>query len=292
MKKVLTLIVLALAGFFTSAQSENQKSLLWEISGPEEKVSYLFGTYHLLGSDYIQEKPSLNSIYQKSQTVVVETIIDSALLPQLSMLSIMQESIEDMADSADYALIKKTLEPIIGAPMALLNHMKPMALAAVISMQLAQEATPDTFLFSGLPIDQFFASDSKARGKKIVALETMMQQMEILMNSESVEDQLEALIYIIKEEEETRAMTERTILAYMQQDIPAMLDISSDYEEDMGDMTALLDDRNKDWVPKLKPLLAEGSAFIAVGALHLPGEFGLIELLRQEGYSVRAVEIK
>jgi hypothetical protein len=78
----------------------------------------------------------------------------------------------------------------------------------------------------------------------------------------------------------------------MQQDIPAMLDISSDYEEDMGDMTALLDDRNKDWVPKLKPLLAEGSAFIAVGALHLPGEFGLIELLRQEGYSVRAVEIK
>jgi uncharacterized protein YbaP (TraB family) len=292
MKKVVALFTLLLAGLFVSAQSVKQNSLLWEITGPKGKVSYLFGTYHLLGSDYIKEKPNLNLVYEKSETVVVETIIDSALLPQMAMKTIMVESIEDMVDSADYALISAAVEPLVGAPMSMLNNMKPMALATVISLKMAQDATPDSFQFSGMPIDQYFASKAKELKKNTVPLESMMEQADILLNGESIEVQLEALLYILKEKEEGRQMAQRTMTAYIEEDLAAMLTLSQDYEEEMGDVSAILDDRNKNWIPKLKPLLAEGSVFIAVGALHLPGEFGLIRLLRAEGFSLKPVEVK
>jgi uncharacterized protein YbaP (TraB family) len=167
-----------------------------------------------------------------------------------------------------------------------------MALATVISLKMAQDATPDSFQFSGMPIDQYFASKAKELKKNTVPLESMMEQADILLNGESIEVQLEALLYILKEKEEGRQMAQRTMTAYIEEDLAAMLTLSQDYEEEMGDMSAILDDRNKNWIPKLKPLLAEGSVFIAVGALHLPGEFGLIRLLRAEGFSLKPVEVK
>jgi uncharacterized protein YbaP (TraB family) len=257
-----------------------------------QKGGCLFGTYHLLGSDYIKEKPNLNSVYEKSKTVVVETIIDSALLPQMAMKAMMVESIADMVDSAEYRIISEAVEPLVGAPMSLLNKMKPMALATLISLNMAQAATPDSFQFSGMPIDQYFAAHAKKQKKEVVPLESMMEQADILLNGESVEDQLEALLYILNEKDEVRQMTQRTITAYMKEDLAAMLAISQDYEEEMGDMSAILDDRNKNWIPKLKPLLAKGSVFIAVGALHLPGEFGLIKLLEAEGFGFKALALK
>lgn len=292
MKKVVAIITILLSGFFVSGQSIKQNSLLWEITGPEGRVSYLFGTYHLLGSDYIKEKPNLNLVYEKSKTVVVETIIDSALLPQMAMKAMMVESIAEMVDSAEYIIISEAVEPLVGAPMSLLNNMKPMALATLISLNMAQAATPDSFQFSGMPIDQYFAAHAKKQKKEVVPLESMMEQADILLNGESVEDQLEALLYIINEKDEGRQMTQRTITAYMEEDLAAMLAISQDYEEEMGDMSAILDDRNKNWIPKLKPLLAKGSVFIAVGALHLPGEFGLIKLLEAEGFGFKALALK
>ena len=292
MKKVLTLLVLLFTALFTSAQSKNEKSLLWEISGPEGKISYLFGTYHLLGSDFINENPTLNNVYSNANNIVVETVIDSAQLPQMAQYSMMQESIKGMLDSTDYLLLSEKIEPLVGAPMVFLDNMKPMALATMLTLQMATAETPDTFLFEGMPIDQFFAWDAKKKNKNILPLETMLEQIELLFNSETVEDQLEALMYMVKEPEEMQEMTQNTIKAYIQQDLDAMVDISNDYEEDMGDMTKLLDERNENWIPKLKPLLAEGSTFIAVGALHLPGELGLLELLRAEGYTLKALELK
>jgi uncharacterized protein YbaP (TraB family) len=289
MKKVLTLLVLLFTALFTSAQSKNEKSLLWEISGPEGKISYLFGTYHLLGSDFINENPTLNNVYSNANNIVVETVIDSAQLPQMAQYSMMQESIKGMLD---YLLLSEKIEPLVGAPMVFLDNMKPMALATMLTLQMATAETPDTFLFEGMPIDQFFAWDAKKKNKNILPLETMLEQMELLFNSETVEDQMEALMYMVKEPEEMQEMTQNTIKAYIQQDLDAMVDISNDYEEDMGDMTKLLDERNENWIPKLKPLLAEGSTFIAVGALHLPGELGLLELLRAEGYTLKALELK
>jgi uncharacterized protein YbaP (TraB family) len=52
---------------------------------------------------------------------------------------------------------------------------------------------------------------------------------------------------------------------------------------------ALVSGRNRVMRDRLAPILAEGGAFVAVGALHLSGEDGLVELLRRDGYAVMRV---
>lgn len=292
MKKLILLFTFIFFGLFVKAQNSSANSLLWEISGPEGKVSYLFGTYHLLGSDFLKENTSLNKAYTSSKQVVVEMVMDSAQLPQMVPYYMMQGSLKAMMDSTEYQMLATEIEPMLGAPIAMLDNMKPMALATMLSMQMAQSETPDTFLFEGSPIDLFFAAEAKKEAKKVVPLETMLEQVELLMNSQTIEDQLEGLVYLVTEKEEVRAMTQNTIKAYIEQDLAAMLQISNDYEDEMGEMSALIDDRNKNWIPKLLPLLDQGSTFIAVGALHLPGENGLIELLQNEGYALRPITLK
>ena len=83
--------------------------------------------------------------------------------------------------------------------------------------------------------------------------------------------------------------------AYKQRDLGAMLAINKQ-AMDAGDQRLARDfqrrliiDRNRRMADRMQQYLKEGNAFVGVGALHLPGEQGLLELLEQRGYSVRAV---
>lgn len=84
-------------------------------------------------------------------------------------------------------------------------------------------------------------------------------------------------------------VTAELIEAYQKEDINAMAELNREWSEEYGEMTALLDDRNLKWMPTLKNIFNKGSAFVAVGALHLSGDEGLISLLREAGFTVTAV---
>ncbi|WP_417593132.1 TraB/GumN family protein [Owenweeksia hongkongensis] len=276
---VLLLVVLP-----TKAQ---KSSLLWKIENPKTKaVSYIFGTYHLIGSAYLDENAPVKKAYEESETVVIETELDSSAMMMVAMKAMMLDnSLKSLVDSADYVLLKQEIEPIIGMPISQFDNVKPIMLSTMYSVAKAQEVTPKDFTFDGTPIDLFFAEDGKEKGKKVVPLETAMEQAEILFDSQTVEEQAAALVENVKAELEDDLSAE-ILDAYQKQDLDKLWELSQDWDESMGEMTLLLDDRNKKWIPKLKPLLDEGKVFIAVGALHLPGEMGVLELLKAEGYKV------
>ena len=69
-----------------------------------------------------------------------------------------------------------------------------------------------------------------------------------------------------------------------------MFELSEEAADQYGDMAVVLDNRNNKWIAKLAPVLNQGNAFIAVGALHLPGKEGLISLLSAEGYKLTPVK--
>ena len=82
--------------------------------------------------------------------------------------------------------------------------------------------------------------------------------------------------------------------AYLDRDLGALVELQQQFmyaETDIDDrfMAALVDKRNQRMVQRMQGLLAEGNAFIAIGALHLPGEKGVLHLLEQQGYSVTPV---
>ncbi|WP_417609360.1 TraB/GumN family protein [Owenweeksia hongkongensis] len=276
--------VLLLAVLPVKAQ---KSSLLWKIKNPETKaVSYIFGTYHLIGSAYLDENAPVKKAYEEAETVVVETELDSSAMMMVAMKAMMLDnSLKSLVDSADYVLLKQEIEPIIGMPISQFDNVKPIMLSTMYSVAKAQEVTPKDFTFDGTPIDLFFAEDGKEKGKKVVPLETAMEQAEILFDSQTVEEQAAALVENVKAEVEDDLSAE-ILDAYQKQDLDKLWELSQDWDESMGEMTLLLDDRNKKWIPKLKPLLDEGRVFIAVGALHLPGEMGVLELLKAEGYKV------
>ena len=120
--------------------------------------------------------------------------------------------------------------------------------------------------------------------------------MNLLYNQTSLKRQAEQLLCMLNNVEPTIDQTQRLTATYMAQDLGAMSKIA---DESLGgpqcEMTpqekvTLIDDRNKKWAKQLPAIMKEVPTFIAVGALHLPGENGILNLLKQQGYTVDPVK--
>ena len=285
-------IVVILAAFtmFFEVPMQAQNSLLWEISAPNGNTSYIFGTYHLIGSDYLADHPKVAEAYASAEKVVVETVIDSSKLMEVAAMSVMQnQTLWDFYDTAQFELINTEFSEVTGMPLTSMTQLKPVAIAMFYSLSIAQQELVNSGLnFSGQPIDVYFAGKGRRSGKEVISLETMMEQMEMLYNSDSLEEQAKMLLTLM--EDSTVTDISVTLLEYYEEeDIEAMAKLADETGDDYGDMAVLLDNRNNKWIEKLEPVLDEGNAFIAVGALHLPGREGLIQLLKDRGFEIRPV---
>ena len=137
--------------------------------------------------------------------------------------------------------------------------------------------------------------EAKQHNKKVKGLETMAYQAGVL-DSIPYKLQAEQLVTYIdksnKGEEDDKEMKDM-FEAYKSQDLKKLEALMVETDAGMaGFIDIMLYHRNRNWVNKLKPLLPEKSLLIAVGAGHLPGEKGVINLLRKEGYTVTPVENK
>ena len=244
MKKALSLLSLT---FLLVVQAEAQKknSLLWEVKAPNGKTSYLFGTYHLIGSDYLKTHKKVEDAYTKSKTVVVETVIDSSKMMQMAMVGMMPEkSLKSMVDSADYEMLKKEIMRVTGYDIAMFDQMKPMTITAMYAMAMAEEELDGEGL-SGNPIDLYFASYGKRNGKEVIELETMMEQAEMLYNGNTPEEQAAILVQTVKDSLKSSEATGDLLEAYMSEDLDKMWEMASEEEDPLMDMALLLDNRNQ-----------------------------------------------
>jgi len=143
------------------------------------------------------------------------------------------------------------------------------------------------------PMDMWIQTKAKETNKPVFALETMKDQADLLFNSSSLERQIEMLLqYIRMEKKSIDAETEKLEKCYSEQNLTCLVDLmqSSDYSD--IEKNLLLRDRNIRWIPQLKETMMKQSNFVAVGALHLAGDQGLISLLQKEGYTVKPVRSK
>lgn len=280
------------AGINISASAQTDTSLLYEISGNGiEKPSYLFGTFHLLKSEYIQEKQRIQKKFDEADIVVVETLIDSSQIMQVAMMGMMPgKSLKEMLDEKAYNMINEELKASMSVDLSLLDQFKPAYISTMLTQVYANREYTWLEKYQGEIMDVYFAHEGKARQKKVVPLETMKEQASILFNGTSLEDQADQLEEMVLQKEETFSLLQKMGDDYMNENLPGLLELGEKYEDEFNDLTALVDDRNANWMKTIPSLLEEGNAFIAVGALHLPGDQGLIQLLIQKGYTVTAVQ--
>jgi uncharacterized protein YbaP (TraB family) len=172
-----------------------------------------------------------------------------------------------------------------GIPEIVLDRMKPWAAAVTLSMP-----APDT----GEVLDMLLYQRALQAGKQVFGLESIHEQLAVFDDMPERE-QLVLLRDAVENFPEIDALHRELLDAWMQRDLAKLMAINAAALQ-AGDreLAAELQDRliirrNQLMAERLQPYLQEGNVFVAVGALHLPGETGLLSLLAQRGYTVRVI---
>ncbi len=144
-------------------------------------------------------------------------------------------------------------------------------------------------------LDTYFQQQAGQQGKKVGGLETAQSQIDILFNSQTLQRQANLLYCAISDIEKGIEQSKRLIAAYEKQDLDAMLQLMEERDGNScdplpGEMEAMLDNRNKAWVEKMPAIMTEAPTLFVVGAGHLPGDNGVLNLLKQQGYTIEAMK--
>lgn len=285
MKHLLFVFSFLVTPFFSTQAQEG--GLLWQISGNGlEQPSYLFGTFHLLDHHFIESHKAAYAAYQSSDAVVVEVEIDSSQMLQMQMMMIMPNHINTLLDSAAYAQVDQELTAQFGQGLQQLGTLKPMALSAMLALQYYAQVDPSVTGLKGIPMDVWVLENGRKNNKEGYALESLLEQSELLFNSLSDSAQATMLLEMVLAKEDMLKTSKTLIDSYKAKDLASIAEVGFQSMGDEEMYKALLFERNHNWMEQLPAILARHQAFIAVGSLHLPGEEGLIHLLQQAGYTV------
>jgi uncharacterized protein YbaP (TraB family) len=291
--RILRLYVAWLGVLFCQALMAAQPSsgpahgLLWKISRPGTAPSYLFGTMHSEDAGVIDLAPAVESAFTGCRQVILEVNLDTNAMIAGSTAMLLTDG-RRLSEIVGETLFERTAAALQsrGIPEALADHMKPWAAATALTMP-----APET----GRVLDVVLFQRAQQSGKPIHGLETITEQLEVFEGL-PLNDQVALLRDAVEQFGGIDAMNAELLAAYKRQDLATMMAIN-EAAMATGDQRLagefqrrLIVDRNHRMADRMEPWLQQGGAFVAVGALHLPGEQGLIRLLERQGYSVRAIE--
>jgi uncharacterized protein len=295
MKRISASLLLALFTLTVFAQKEKKQNntLLWKISGNGlEKPSYLYGTIHIICADDAGMSDSLKKVISDCEEVYFEVDMDN-LFDMLGAVTKMKmkgdTTLKDLLSAEDYQKVKNYFDQKGSMlPFSIVETYKPILAASTLEQQSLDCETTAI-------MEQVIMEEAKKKKKKISGLESMAYQAGLL---DSIPYKLQArqLVSYIDSAtigDKDNKQVNELFQAYKEQDLGKLEALMVETDAGMSGFTdILLYHRNLNWVIKLKELLTAKSLLIAVGAGHLPGEKGVIQLLIKQGYSVTPVENK
>lgn len=291
MKKFLLFSVSFLTCAFIVCNAQQQKrkanSLLWKITGNNLKQpSFLFGTVHMICPDQFLWTSAMKKSLNASRQVAFEMDLDDpSLLMQVSAGLMLPDSMElkDFFTPNEYSRLLKYAEDTLKISGFMLSKMQPFAI-----LTMAMETNNNCKGEQPVSYEQKIMGWAKEDHKEIVGLESAQDQLAVIskMNKDSTAEQI---LRFLNEPKETGKQYQQLISAYTHQDLNKLHKIILSSPDMKADLPTLLYNRNKKWIPEIEKMIKEKSTFIAVGAGHLGGEGGVIQLLQQAGYKVEPV---
>lgn len=267
---------------------EDNNTLLWEISGKGlPQSSYLFGTMHILCADDAKLSTNLKNAIKDSRQIYFEIDMDN-MMEMLGALRFLKmtgdKKLSDLLTAEEYQKIKSYFEknPSV-MPLQMMESFKPFFISSLLS-----EQQMDCEVKGGM--EQAIMTESKQFKKEIKGLETVQFQASVF-DSIPYEQQAKELVKYIDSAGTNSKLTSRLLEVYKLQDLKKIEELTMEEEGGVASfMDLLLFNRNADWVKKMHTIMPSGSSLFAVGAAHLPGDKGVISLLRKDGFTVRPVE--
>ena len=298
MKKFFGTLCLALA-LYGSANAQ----LLYKISGNGLKSpSYIVGTYHLAPASFADEIKGMKDAFAAVEQVYGEVDMQDAQASQMAMMQAMMlpegKYVSDMFTAEEMerinAYMLNTMGMDLNNPMLReqLGRMRPSVLAMQLALLQFMKITPN-FNPNDL-IDNYFQREARKCGKGVGGFETTEFQLELLYGERTDEEEREELLRVVDDNEAMLQEMHDMTNAYFSFDINGIEAVTMRSVE-TGDMSVeefaeVITNRNHRWVEAMPEIMAAKPTLFVVGAGHLPGGEGVIELLKVEGYKVKAVK--
>ena len=272
------LLVSLLASFFANSQ------LLYEIKSKDgQHTSYLFGTIHMMPKEQFNIDSTLTAAFNKSSVIAMEVDLNMDLAQKIELAkeTILPEgkTLRNICTDAQYQLIYTyALDSMHMSKKKFKRYsrLKPFFFSSV----MLQESLEDTKSY-----ELEFGEMAKKGSKKTMGLESIQVQMQTI-NTVSLEDQVRMLIDGMNQTQGYDAMLSN----YLSESIDALyIDIITESEGFPNFVENFLNKRNTQWIPVITDQIERENTFIAVGAGHLPGPKGVLELLRAQGYSLTPI---
>jgi hypothetical protein len=262
-------------------------NFLWRATG-KGGVVYLVGSVHMLSEGYYPLDPAFDQAFQEADLLVEEVDLQELLAPEMQLSILMRsrlpegQSLADVLTPETMALFR-TFTGDLGPAADTLFRFKPWMLATVIEGLELQKAGFDP----NLGLDKHFYDRAKRDGKPVRGLETAAYQIS-LFDQMPMDQQDRFLAETLRQLATEKANVTTLADAWRFGDAATIEKIVlSDLKSDPVLYQRLLVDRNRSWLPQVEALFERsGRAFVVVGAAHLVGPDGLLQMLRAKGYTV------
>lgn len=269
----------------STAEARHSRGLLWKIESPGKTPSYLFGTIHSDDPRVLKLAPQVEKAFQDAKSFSMEMLTSGAGLVSMAEAMFFSDgkTLEEVLGKTLYAQTLQALSQR-GLPATGIEKQKPWVVMMTLSMPRTR---------GGLFLDMALQLEATRQEKPTFGLETMQEQIAVF-NDLPMPDQVNLLRETVRNASAMEAQLEELTRAYINRDLAQLMAIAEKYQPP-GDRTyeklmdRLLDQRNRRMLERMRPRLQEGNAFVAVGALHLPGPQGLLRLLEQAGYRLTPI---
>lgn len=283
---MLALVMIALAG---------HAQLLWKVSGNGlGRPSYIFGTYHMAPSSMIDRIAGIDKAIEACDVVVGEVEKDSLMSSEVqarmakAMMAPSDSTLDKLLSPQGYAIVEKVFNKYFGTMGVKLSQMKNLKPSAISTQMQAMQAIKyfPNFNANDL-IDVAVQARANDEGRPSIGLESVQEQIDLLFNGPLTE-QAQGLLEACKQDEFFQAQSVALADAYMAQDLNKLFAVMTDATKGDSEeiMEMLIYKRNRNWAQKLNVMMPERAMLVCVGAGHLPGDKGLLQLLRNMGYTV------
>lgn len=285
-RNLLIIIFFTLCSVQSIAQRDKTNTLLWEISGNGlQQPSYLFGTIHMICKEDFLISEIVKQKFNSSKQVYLELDMDDPQL-QVTMMQQMQlpgkETLINKLGESNFKKLDSFLQKEMSINVVMFDKFKPMMVMGLLAQRLLPCATIESY-------DLNFVKMASEQRKEILGLEKVEEQIGVF---DAIPDSLEirSIMNMVNDFYAQKKEFTRMISIYKSQDLEALYQLMVESPEMMGSQELLLYRRNRNWIPVMESAMKNSSTFFAVGAGHLGGSQGVLELLRKQGYMVKGIK--
>lgn len=280
--------VLLLAWALPAAAQRFDRGLLWRVEGGGAQASHVFGTIHVADPRVTQLPQPVARALADARSLTVEVGLDPSSFLALANRMLYLDG-RDLPAAVGTELYEKaaSLTGKLGLPEPAVRLFKPWALAILLSVP---PQNPEEVL------DIVLARTAREQGKPVHELETLDEQVEIFDGMPEA-DQVMLLRRAVAEYEQMPRLIGRMVEAWLARDLAGMRRLGDEAAGGGAEAKRLqesftrrlLAERNVRMATRMPARLKEGGAFVAVGALHLYGEGGVLAELERRGWRVTRV---